>query len=273
MKRTAFWVGLLILLQIGVLRAQSNPATIEKVSPMASDADPSFEVATIKPTNPDHPLNPSPLGHRIVFPGTTVRFLMAFIYDVHDKQIIGAPDWVAIDKFDFEGVANAPGTPNLQQIQVMFQKLFAERLQLRFHHEKREMSTYLLTVAKGGPLLGLSPTDSTGYHTFLGIPQRGMQGHNLSMTDFASRLQSGILDRPVVDQTNLKGTYDFLLKWTPDESQFNQVGARMPTPSDAADAPPNLFTAISEQLGLKLIPAKASVDVLVINHIARPSEN
>lgn len=77
-----------------------------------------------------------------------MRFLLAFIYDVHDEQIVGAPDWIASEKSDFDGVANAPGTPSLEQIQIMFQKLFADRLQLSFHHEKREMPTYIHTVAK-----------------------------------------------------------------------------------------------------------------------------
>jgi uncharacterized protein (TIGR03435 family) len=273
MKRMILRIGMLVILQSGMLSAQNTKETPNQVIPMASSADPSFEVATIKPSNPDHPANALPLGHHIDFPNTTVRFLLAFIYDVHDKQIVAAPDWIASEKFDFDGVADAPGTPNLQQIQIMFQNLFADRLQLRFHHEKREMSTYILTVAKSGPKLTVSPDDPTGYHSLLGMPQRGMKGHNLTMADFASRLQSGILDRPVVDQTNLQGKYDFLLKWTPDETQFNQVGARMPPPSDAADAPPGLFTAIQEQLGLKLSPTKAFVDVLVIDHIQRPSEN
>lgn len=240
---------------------------------MTSNTDPSFEVVTIKPADPDHPTEALPLGHRIVFPSTTIRFLLAFIYDVHDKQIVGAPDWIASDKFDFDGIADAPGTPDLRQIQNMFQKLFADRLQLSFHHEKREMSTYVLTVVKSGPKLKLSHEDPNGYQSLLGTPQRGMQGRNLSMAQFASRLQSGILDRPVVDQTNLQGKYDFLLKWTPDETQFNQLGVRIPPPSDAADGPPTLFTAIQEQLGLTLAPAKAFVDVLVIDHIQRPSDN
>ena len=239
----------------------------------APATDPTFEVATIKPTNPNHPADESPLGHHISFPATTVRFLLAFIYDLHDKQIVGAPDWIASEKYDFDGVADLPDTPNLQQIQKMFQKLFADRLQLNFHYEKREMSTYLLTLAPGGPKLTASPESDTGYPSLMGMPQRGMKGHSLTMADFASRLQSGILDRPVVDRTGLQGRYDFEIKWTPDDSQFNQVGARMPPPSDAADAPPGLFTALPEQLGLKLSPAKALVDVLVIDHIERPSEN
>ncbi len=265
--------GFLSVMLCGSLCAQSNQAKPEEVVPMAANADPSFEVATIKPTDPDHPASELPLGHHIDFPATTVRFLLAFIYDVHDKQIVGAPDWIAAEKFDFDGVADAPGTPNVRQIQIMFQKLFADRLQLKFHHEKREMSTYLLSVAKGGPKLTVSPDDATGYPSLLGMPQRGMKGHHLTMAEFAARLQSGILDRPVVDQTSLQGKYDFVLKWTPDETQFNQVGARVPPPLDPSNAPPGLFTAIQEQLGLRLSPAKASVDVLVIDHIEKPSDN
>ncbi len=240
---------------------------------MASDADPGFEVATIKPTNLDHPAAGLPLGHRIMFPGTSVRFLLAFIYDVHDKQIFGAPDWIASERYDFDGVADIPGTPSLPQIQRMFQKLFADRLQLSFHHEKREMSTYILTVAKSGAKVTLSSEDPNSFHSLLGIPQRGMKGRNLSMADLAARLQSGILDRPVVDRTNLQARYDFELQWTPDETQFNQAGVRMPPPTDTAKAPPGLFTALQEQLGLKLTPARALVDVIVIDHIEKPSKN
>lgn len=257
-----------------IAQASVSPRASDPVAAqMASDADPSFEVATIKPTDPNHPISGLPPGHRIMFPGTSIRFLLAFVYGVQDKQIVAAPDWIASEKYDFDGVADVPGTPNLQQIQKMFQKLLVDRLQLRFHYEKREMSAYILAVTKGGSKLTPSPAGLKDYPSLLGLPQRGMKGHNLSMADFAARLQSGILDRPVVDQTSLQGKYDFQLKWTPDESQFNQVGARIPPPADTADAPPGLFTAIQEQLGLKLSPAKELVKVLVIDHIERPSEN
>jgi uncharacterized protein (TIGR03435 family) len=89
-------------------------------------------------------------------------------------------------------------------------------------------------------------------------------------------MQSGVMDRPVVDQTGLAGKYDFKLKWTPDESQFLQfrgTGAVVPPPTDAANAPPNLYTAIQEQIGLKMAPAKVPDDVLVIEHAEKPSEN
>ncbi len=87
MKKKLFLEGVLVAMLCGVLRAQSNQATPEKVLPMASNADASFEVATIKPSNLDHPVDALPLGHRINFPDTTVRFLLTFIYDVHDKRL------------------------------------------------------------------------------------------------------------------------------------------------------------------------------------------
>jgi uncharacterized protein (TIGR03435 family) len=95
----------------------------------------------------------------------------------------------------------------------------------------------------------------------------------LAMQDFAGLLQSAVLDRPVVDQTGLAGRWDFTLNWTPDESQFVGMGIKVPAPSDKLDAPPGLFTAIQEQLGLKLDSIKAPVDVLVIDHVEKPSAN
>ena len=93
------------------------------------------------------------------------------------------------------------------------------------------------------------------------------------MADFAGLLQAAVLDRPVVDQTGLSGRFDFTLKWTPDESQFAGMGVHVPAAIDNPDAPPDLFTAIQEQLGLKLDSTKAPVDVLVIDSVQKPSSN
>jgi uncharacterized protein (TIGR03435 family) len=93
------------------------------------------------------------------------------------------------------------------------------------------------------------------------------------MTDFTGLMQAAVLDRPVVDQTGLPGRYDFTLNWTPDETQFASMGVSVPPPADNAAAPPDLFTAIQEQLGLKLEATKAMVDILVIDRVAKPSAN
>jgi uncharacterized protein (TIGR03435 family) len=96
---------------------------------------------------------------------------------------------------------------------------------------------------------------------------------NATMSEFCNLMQTAVLDRPVVDQTGLTGKYDFLLKWTPDESQFGGMGIKVPPPSDAADAPPPLFTALPEQTGLKLDAGKADVKVLVMDKVEKPSDN
>jgi uncharacterized protein (TIGR03435 family) len=95
----------------------------------------------------------------------------------------------------------------------------------------------------------------------------------MSMRDFCDGMQGAVMDKPVVDHTGLTGRYDFFLTWTPDDSQFLQMGARAPQPTDDPNAPPGLFTAIQEQLGLKLQAAKGPVQVLVIDHLEKPTEN
>jgi uncharacterized protein (TIGR03435 family) len=90
------------------------------------------------------------------------------------------------------------------------------------------------------------------------------------MADFAGAMQTAVLDRPVVDQSGLSGRFDFELKWTPDETQFGGLGVRVPAPSDDPSAPPDLFTAIQEQLGLKLQPTKAPVEVSSFGIVAEP---
>ena len=245
---------------------------------MAANAHPAFEVATLKPSNPDHPpANAGEMGHRVSMANTTILFLMSFAYDVQEKQITNQPAWMASEKFDLNGVADTAGTPSLNQLKLMLQTLLADRLHLRLHSDQREMSAYVLTLAKNGPKLQASQDDPHALPSLLmqpGFPKvAAMKASNLSMTDFARLMQSGIVDRPMVDKTGLQGKYDFLLRWTPDESQFTQAGARMPPPSENADAP-SLATAMQEQLGLRLTAEKrTSVEVLVIDHIEQPSPN
>jgi bla regulator protein blaR1 len=148
----------------------------------------------------------------------------------------------------------------------MIQSLLADRFQLTFHRDKRELSVYAIRIAKSGSRMARSDSDPHGLPGFT-IGRRELRFRNTTMAEFASILQGAgsIVDRPVVDQTGLVSTrYDFDLKWTPDTSQ---------PPPDNADAPPGFFTAFQEQLGLKLEPIKAPVEVLVIDHVERPSEN
>ena len=96
---------------------------------------------------------------------------------------------------------------------------------------------------------------------------------NATLGEFAGVMQLAVLDRPVVDKTGLQGRWDFTIRWTPDESQFASLGARVPPPSNDPNAPPGLFTAMQEQLGLRLESTRAPVEVLVVDRIEKPSEN
>jgi uncharacterized protein (TIGR03435 family) len=239
---------------------------------MPANADPSFEVTTIKP----HDMNQPGDGYRWrdarKFSATMpVRWLVEYVYGIHDKQLIGAPDWVGKDIYDFVGVPDIPGLPSEQQRINMMQKMLEERCQLKVHVEKRSLPAYVLTVAKNGPTMTPSAIRDPGASLFGRMGPHGgilIPARNTTMGDFI-RLLHGVLDRPVVDETGLTGQFDFDLNWMPDQSQF---GGHFPVSEDA-DAPPELFTAIQQQIGLKLSPAKSPVDVIVIDHVERPSAN
>jgi uncharacterized protein (TIGR03435 family) len=250
----------------------------EPVKPMAADADPALDVATIKPSQPGRQ------GKGIGFQGThfrTINFdvndMIAVAYGLHAKQIIAAPDWLGTDLFDIDGVPGVPGRPNIKQQGLMLQKLLADRFALKFHHEQRELSVYAIQVGAGGPKMKVTasgPNDQQGFG-FRGLGD--LIVINMSMKEFATWMQSSVMDKPVVDQTGLTAKYDFTLKWTPDDSQFAQfrgaVTAPPPAAGDNPNAPPSLYTAMQEQLGLKFSATKAMDDVIVIDHVEKPSAN
>jgi uncharacterized protein (TIGR03435 family) len=241
---------------------------------MRADAHPVFEVATIKPTKPDDPKQAFTVqGRRMVTYGTSVSFLLALAYGVHAKQIVGGPAWLETERYDITAEPGEDGQPSQAQLKSMLQKLLADRFQLAFHNDKREISAYVITVGKTGPKLAASSGDPNGLPG-LGFRALGaMIARNSTMADLAGLLQTVVLDRPVVDRTGLTGKYDFTLNWTPEPTQFGGRGGQAQTPSDDAAAPPDLFTAIQQQLGLKLESTKTSVPVLVLDRVEKPSEN
>ncbi len=250
------------------------PEAPARPKPMSPDANPVAEVATIKPSKPDQPGKGFIFdGHRFKTINTSVLDLLTFAYGVQQRQVIGGPPWLNSEKYDLEVQPDIEGAPSDKQLKSMVQKLLPERVKLKFHHEQKELPVYALLLAKSGSKMTKSQGDPNGLP---GLFFRGLgvlTVTNATMSDFAGLMQSAVLDRPVVNQTTLPGRYDFLLKWTPDESQFGGMGVKVPPPSNAADAPPNLFTAVQDQLGLKFDTTKATVDTLVIDHIEKPSEN
>jgi uncharacterized protein (TIGR03435 family) len=237
-----------------------QPAALASMSP---NADPSFEVASIrlaKPGSTSHGIHYT--GHRISAENQPISNLICFAYSLHKTQLIGAPAWFD-NRYDIEGIPDTEGAPTLRQIRQMFQKLLADRFNLKFHRDQRELSIYALTLAKGGPKLTKNTTAREGepHGSGEGDSQRSFKFSNYTMADFSLELEF-LADKPVVDQTGLTGGYDFSLNWTEDDA-----------PQQDPNAAPGLFTAIQEQLGLKLEAKKSPADVLVIDHIDRPSAN
>lgn len=245
--------------------------------PMDPKFDPTFEVATIKPSKPDargKGFGVPPGGRRINTLNTTVADLMTFAYGIHPRQIVGAPSWVESEKYDISAEPNGEGAPNDRQWKLMIQKMLADRFQLRLHRDKKELSVYALTVGKAGPKLTKSTGDPEGLPS-LGFRGRlgAMAARNANMKDFSGLLQGTVLDRPVIDQTGVTGRWDFTLDWTPDEFQFTSMGNANLPPQPKDEVHPDLYTAIQQQLGLKLEPTKAQTEVLVIDKVEKPTEN
>jgi uncharacterized protein (TIGR03435 family) len=244
---------------------------------MPADAEPGVEVATIKPNNTDGSTMQvlTFRGRNLITVNSSLADLMMFAYSVQMKQIIGAPEWIEKDRYDINATPDVEGTPTADQVRIMIRKLLADRFQLKFHHDKRELSAFVLTVGKDGPKL--KPSQPNGNLHGIGVqPAKTgamMFANNSPIPAFTSFLQSLVLDRPVVDQTGLTGRYDLTVTFTPDDSLFNGHSLGFPKPADDVEPAPGLFDAIQQQLGLKLTAEKTQVDVLAIDHVEKPSAN
>jgi uncharacterized protein (TIGR03435 family) len=250
--------------------AWTIPTFSQRLKPMRKDASPAFEVATIKPSDPANSSSGFQIrGIHVHAQRENLRALIMFAYGVHPRQVLNPPAWADSDYFDVDGPPDEPGEPSLDQMRTMYRKLLADRFQLSCHTDKKELSVYVLAVGKNGHKLARSEQGLSDF------PDQTMHGRgnlterNATMAEFAGMLQSAIVDRPVLDQTKLEGRFDFMLRWTPDPSQFSGRA----NPSDDPNAPPDLFAAMQEQLGLKLEATKALADVLVIDKVEKPSEN
>lgn len=232
---------------------------------MPLSADPSFEVATIRLADPDvHNSGFQVNGTRIRAHNQTMQTIVCFAYGIHRAQLIDAPSWFTAEKWEMGGVADVPGDPNLKQLKSMFRKLLAERLGLVLEEQTRDLSVYALS--KGKDAAKLTPSASTNILPNVnGNGNNGVQEfryENITMDEFASELAFWE-DRPVVNHTGLDGRFDFRLRWIRDDAP----------PTMDANAPPVLFTAIQEQLGLKVEAMHAPTKVYVVKHVDRPSDN
>jgi uncharacterized protein (TIGR03435 family) len=256
----------------------------------AQDAAPplSFEVVTVKPSNGgDHRLIRFVPGGGAQMTGMTLKSLIAFAYDIQEFQISGGSGWVKSDRFDIVAKSDRGRSESVpddmakmtdeqaktvqEQMQQKLQALLADRFQLSIHRETKEQPLYALVIGKSGSKLQESQSKHDARHMMMGGGDFEGQGVPLEMLTAALSRQLG---RPVIDHTRLKGHYDFKLEWTPEPGQSGgplPPGVEGPPPADLNG--PSLFTAIQEQLGLRLESQKGPVDVLVVDRVEKPSEN
>jgi uncharacterized protein (TIGR03435 family) len=297
--------GLVVLVPVGfgVIHGQEAPSpTASGSQSSASALDlPKYEVATVKPS-------PSNDGRRMMMvtpdgtsmKGVPLQLVIQQAFGVEDDRIIGAPGWMKSNRWDIEAKVAPEDAPKLEKLKAeqrrqMLLPVLVERFNLKYHVEQRELPTYALVIAKGGPKLTESKPGNAGPHEFPnpgpGAPGRDPLGRRGMITmgpgridaqgggmDFLAHSLSPNVGRTVLDKTGLTGRYDFTLQWAPDPGMMpagSHGGEGTPTRGDTAadQGGPSLFTALQEQLGLKLESQKGTVDVIVIDHIDTPSEN
>lgn len=294
---TAARTGLMLMLSAGVatlprIHAQSAPTA--SASPSSALT---FEVASIKPnkSGDQRVMIQLPPTGRISATNIPLRLLMRQAFDVQDFQIVGGPNWIASDRFDI--VAKAPEgiTTGPEQIRPMLRALLADRFKLVTHNETREMPIYSLVLARAdgkfGPKLSAAKVDCEARFSAArrggpppefpapGQPMEcgfmmgpgNMNVGGMPMLELARAL-SPMVGRIVVDKTGLKGRYDFQLTYAAEGRGFGPgPGGAEPPPVDPNT--PSLFTAVQEQLGLKLESERGPVDVVVIDRVEQPTED
>jgi uncharacterized protein (TIGR03435 family) len=294
MRHTALAV---VLSQFLVAAALAFPLT-SNLQPPTAVSGPSFEVATIKPNKSDSNRSSLDLqpGGRFTAINVSLAALISVAYGepyaplqrnrlvINPRWMIGDSGYASFARFDI--VAKADASLTREHLPVALQKLLVDRFQLVVHHDNRELPIYQLVLARTDGQLGpkLRPSgvdcsdpnapaakndDGTSKCGFRRLPGRATG--RATMADLAMRLLNNAVDdhRPVEDRSGLSGTFEFDLEWTP----------VAPVPADAPPAPPvdpngiSLFTALREQLGLRLEPAKQRIDILVVDRAERPTED
>ncbi len=230
-----------------------------------------FEVASIKPSAPGGRgvrLQMAP-GGRLDASNVTVKILIQQAYGVKDFQISGGPGWINSDRYDLVAKADSD-IGRHEELMPLMQKLLADRFQLTIHRDTKELPIYALVVGKNGPKLKESASDNPGPQIRMG---RGLiDGRGMGLDMLASQL-SNPLGRTVLDRTGLKGQYDIKLEWTPEDGPGHGPGDGPEAAPPPDTTGPSIFTALQEQLGLKLETQKGPVEIIVIDRIEKPTEN
>lgn len=239
---------------------------VEPFLPVAAAQKPTFDVATIRPSREavkfEHDGKTEMSGDTLRMQDVTVNTCIKLAYHVQDRQIAG-PAWLETERFDITAKTDHPADEDTMK--QMLQSLLTDRFGLSFHREPREMKVIVLTVASSGARL--TPTAAPNAKPFRENSVNGTVAKSMPIGEFADFL-SGPLDIPVVDRTGLSGKYDFSLDFTPylPNPAKNMDGTK-------PDTTAILKAALNDELGLKMAGGKAQVDVLVVDHVEKPSQN
>jgi len=285
--RKSIWIATALLMPFGATAQERGTA------PMA------FEVASVKPNTPDGSgvfragLQPQP-GGRLNATGANLRMLIRFAYNVDDTQISGGPSWIDSDRYDI--VAKGDSNATTDQIRQMLQTLLAERFGLKLHRETKDLPVFELVQSKGGAKLKEIKDDASsaapegdmrragggsGVRRGVAIMMGGTTqiGGVMSMSQLSQTLAT-LVGRKVIDKTDLPGNYGVKIEWTPQPGEMMMMRGMPPGGFGDKGAPPtpdpngiSIFTAIQEQLGLRLESSRGPVDVLVIDSAVKPAQN
>lgn len=300
----ALWIA--VAPQLAWAQTAAAPAVAAGASTAAeaSAAKLAFDVISIKPSSPDGMR--MMMGFRFTPDGiegmnVTLAMLVRSAYSQAgtmptDDSVSGLPDWGKTQTYDVQGKMSGEDAATFKALskdeqdvrrRQMLQSLLAERFQLKSHREQKQVPDYELVVAKGGPKLQPGAVDPNGPKDRDGKPVAGnfmrmtgpgkVQAQNFGMQQLANFLSQPMAGtgRLVVDKTGLTDKYNFSLEWAPDFSLMQHpTGPMAAPPPPASDVTgPTIFTALQEQLGLKLQPGTGTIDVVVVDHVERPSEN
>jgi uncharacterized protein (TIGR03435 family) len=265
--RSHYSAGIFNIIKIIMCCVRVNVAAILSVFSLVAQApDLQFEVASLKPAQPGAQgvvLRPAPGNRRYIATNETLKEIIVVAYRIRFDQVSGGPGWMATDRWDINAEAERPSS--VEEFHVMLRNLIKERFKLQIRFETKERPVYLLSVDKTGMKMTPHEIGSAGDPWIDQAGSLKWTAKFISM-DYLAWLLSGRLSRPVIDRTGLKGTYDFTLAWTP------VLSAPLPD-ADVDSSGPGIIEAVQKQLGLKLEPQRAPVQMLVIDHAEKPTEN
>jgi bla regulator protein blaR1 len=267
---------------IGLLHPSLGWAQAQRRSEQNVASLPRFEVASIKHS----PLDARPSlrlmpGGGVSASGATLKVLLQTAFDLAGFEVTGWPKWLFDEKFEILAKGGYAGQPSMNQTHLMMQALLADRFQLTYHYETKELPVYVLGVAKGGSKLQESREEDAGLDIFKqpdGSKGEGIRGSvpvgkltaQRADMDMLATFFKGLTGREVINQTGLRGRYDFRMEWSSESTPSRVPGVADPVPDDPR---PSIFTAVQQQLGLTLDASKGPVQILVIDHVEEPSEN